>query len=312
LDPNCIGVTNPVQPVNVKSSYVDPLPSVQVRYQLPHDAAIRAAYGRGIARPAYSDLPPFFNAQLNSANQIDVGNPNLKPTYANNFDLLYEQFLKPVGLLQAGFFYKQISDPIYEGVKSTITTNQYGSQYNDGTWTVSQPINGKSAQVYGFEIAYQQHLTFLPGPLAGIGIFANYGYTHSSTEGVPGRSDKPALLRQAPHTWNISPTYDRGRISARLGLSYNAANIFQYNYSDNADLGIKGPNGDVYLYSHLQVDAQAQVRAYRGLQLVVGGLNLTNEVFGFYQGSPQYPIQREYYKPSYIFGLRYTLSNEPR
>jgi len=312
LDPNCIGVTNPVQPVNVKSSYVDPLPSVQVRYQLPHDAAIRAAYGRGIARPAYSDLPPFFNAQWNSANQIDVGNPNLKPTYANNFDLLYEQFLKPVGLLQAGFFYKQISDPIYEGVKSTITTNQYGSQYNDGTWTVSQPINGKSAQVYGFEIAYQQHLTFLPGPLAGIGIFANYGYTHSSTEGVPGRSDKPALLRQAPHTWNISPTYDRGRISARLGLSYNAANIFQYNYSDNADLGIKGPNGDVYLYSHLQVDAQAQVRAYRGLQLVVGGLNLTNEVFGFYQGSPQYPIQREYYKPSYIFGLRYTLSNEPR
>jgi len=311
-DPNCLGVTNAIQPVSVKSSYVDPLPSVQVRYQLPHDAAIRAAYGRGVARPNYNDLPPFFNAQLNSANQIDVGNPNLKPTYANNFDLLYEQFLKPVGLLQAGFFYKQISDPIYEGVKSQITTDQYGSQYNDGTWFVTQPINGKSAQVYGFEIAYQQHWTFLPGPLAGIGIFANYGYTHSSTDGVPGRSDKPALLRQAPHTWNISPTYDRGRISARLGLSYNAANIFEYNYSDNADLGIKGPNGDVYLYSHLQVDAQAQIRVYRGLQLVVGGLNLTNEVFGFYQGSPQFLIQREYYKPSYIFGLRYTLSNEPR
>jgi len=311
-DPNCVGVTNPVLPVSVKSSYVDPLPSVQVRYQLPHDAALRAAYGRGIARPNYNDLPPFFNSQLNNKNQIDVGNPNLKPTYANNYDLLYEQYLKPVGLLQAGFFYKQISDPIYEGVKSAITTNQYGAQYNDGTWSVTQPINGKSAQVYGFEIAYQQHLTFLPGPMAGIGIFANYGYTHSTTDGVPGRSDKPALLRQAPHTWNISPTYDRGRVSARLGLSYNAANIFQYNYSDGADLGIKGPNGDVYLYSHLQVDAQAQIRMYRGLQLVVGGLNLTNEVFGFYQGSPQYPIQREYYKPSYMCGLRYTLSNEAR
>ena len=310
-DPNCLGVTNPVQPVSVKSSYVDPLPSIQAKYQLPHDAAIRAAYGRGIARPNYSDLPPFFNAQGNTANQIDIGNPNLKPTHANNFDLLYEQFLKPVGLVQAGFFYKQISDPIYEGVKSAITTDQYGSQYNDGTWFVTQPINGKSANVYGFELAYQQHLTFLPGPMAGIGIFANYGYTHSTTDGVPGRSDKPALLRQAPHTWNISPTYDRGRISARLGLSYNAANIFQYNYSDNADLGIKGPNGDVYLYSHLQVDAQAAFRLYRGLQLVVGGLNLTNEVFGFYQGSPQFPIQREYYKPSYLFGLRYTLSNEP-
>jgi hypothetical protein len=50
---------------------------------------------------------------------------------------------------------------------------------------------------------------------------------------------------------------------------------------------------------------------YRGLHFIVSGLNLTNEVFGFYQGSEIYPIQREYYKPSYIFGLRYTLSNEP-
>lgn len=49
---------------------------------------------------------------------------------------------------------------------------------------------------------------------------------------------------------------------------------------------------------------------YRGLHFIVSGLNLINEVFGFYQGSPIYPIQREYYKPSYT-GLRYTLSNEP-
>jgi hypothetical protein len=50
---------------------------------------------------------------------------------------------------------------------------------------------------------------------------------------------------------------------------------------------------------------------YRGLHFIVSGLNLTNEVLGFNQGSEIYPIQREYYKPSYIFGLRYTLSNEP-
>ena len=49
-----------------------------------------------------------------------------------------------------------------------------------------------------------------------------------------------------------------------------------------------------------------------GLQFVAAGLNLTNEVFGFYNGSSIYPIQREYYKTSYMFGLRYTLSNEPR
>jgi TonB-dependent receptor len=308
-DPFCQGVTSPVVPVHRSYSYLDVLPSVQVRFRLPHDAAIRAVYGRGIARPNYSDLPPSFNAQGNN-NEVDIGNPDLKPTHANNYDLLYEQYLKPLGLLQAGFFYKQLSDPIYESVKTPITTDQFGAQYNGGV--LSQPINGLSAKVYGFEIAYQQHLTFLPGAMAGIGISANYGYTHSSTDGVPGRSDKPPLQRQAPNTWNVSPTYDRGRFSGRLGISHNDANIFSYNFQDGADLGIKGPNGDTYLYPHTQVDAQASFRVYRGLQFIAAGLNLTNEVFGFYNGSQQFPIQREFYKTSYMFGLRYTLSNEPR
>jgi TonB-dependent receptor len=326
VDPGCpTDFTNAVVPVHQGSSYLDALPSVQLRFRLPHDAAIRASYGRGISRPNYSDLPPSFNAQGNSANQIDIGNPNLKPSRANNYDLLYEQYLKPLGLLQAGFFYKQLSHPIYENVKSLISTNQYGSQYNfnnnGGTvWNISQPLNGQSANVYGFEISYLQHLTFLPGALSGIGMSANYGYTLSSTTGVPLRTDRPALQRQAPNTWNISPTYDRGRVSARLGICHNDANIFSYAYqnlsadgtSADVPLGIKGPLGDTYLYAHTQVDAQASIRMYRGLHFIVAGLNLTNEVFGFYNGSTQYVLQREYYKPSYMFGLRYTLSNESR
>jgi len=324
-DPGCpADFTSAVIPVRRSSSYLDPLPSVQLRFRLPHDAAIRASYGRGISRPNYGDLPPTFSSQGNN-NELDIGNPDLKPSRANNYDLLYEQYLKPLGLLQAGFFYKQLSHPIYESVKSLITSNQYGSQYNlnenGGTqWVVSQPLNGRSAQVYGFEVAYQQHLSFLPGAWSGIGVSANYGYTHSTTAGVPLRTDRPALQRQAPNTWNFSPTYDRWRISARLGVSHNDANIFSYNYQDlNNDgspnpvpLGIKGPNGDTYLYGHTQVDAQASIRMYRGLHLVIAGLNLTNEVFGFYNGSTPYPIQREYYKTSYMFGLRYTLSNEPK
>jgi TonB-dependent receptor len=295
--------------VRRNSSYLDPLPSVQLRYGLPHDAAIRVAYGRGIARPNFGDLPPGFNAQGNNT-EVDIGNPNLKPTHANNYDVLYEQYLRPLGLIQAGFFYKQLSDPIYESVKSQISTDQFGAQYNG--WTLSQPINGQSAHVYGFEIAYQQHLTFLPGPWKGFGISANYGYTASSTDGVPLRSDKPALQRQAPNTWNVSPTYDRGRFSARLGVSHNDANIFSYGYQDGADLGKTGPKGDTYLYAHTQVDAQGSFRMYRGLDLIVSGLNLTHEVFGFYNGSTIYPIQREFYKPTYSFGLRFNLSNEPK
>lgn len=203
-------------------------------------------------------------------------------------------------MIQAGFFYKDISQPIYS-VDTVIASGTYvGYQQN-------QPVNGSNAYLWGFEAAYQQRLSFLPGVLGGAGLTANYSYTDSRANGVPGRSDHPALQRQAPSTWNVSPTYDRGRISLRVGLSFNGANIYQYNYSDGADLGVKGPNGDIYLTAHLQVDAQASIALAKGFSAVVYGLNLNNEVFGFYQGSPSYVLQREYYKPTIAAGVRWSL-----
>ena len=53
-------------------------------------------------------------------------------------------------------------------------------------------------------------------------------------------------------------------------------------------LGPIGPSGDVYTLPHFQVDAQASHRVFRGLSAVVSGLNLNNEVFGYYTGSTQF------------------------
>lgn len=298
VDPNGIFLSSQTQ--RNTSSYLDVLPSAQLRFRLASDSAIRLVYGRGIARPNFGDLPPF-KLKDDSANKVSVGNPNLRPTRSNNFDLLFEQYLKPLGVFEAGVFYKDLSNPIY--VVDTPSRDFPG-------FTQEQPVNGSSAHLTGFEIAYQQHLSFLPGLLGGLGISANYSYITSRAASVPLRSDNPPLQRQAPNTWNISPTYDRRRLSLRVGISHNDENIFQYNFQDGVPLGKKGPFGDVYLYPHTQVDAQGSFRVYRGLQFIVWGLNLTNEVFGFYQGSPQFPIQREYYKPSYSFGFRYILSNE--
>src|SRR5215475_582487 len=160
--------------------------------------------------------------------------------------------------------------------------------------------------------------------MKGAGISANYSYTTSDTNGLQGllRDDHPALLRQAPHTWNISPTFDTKRFSMRMGMTYNSAMIFGYQFTDLAvgknglgpadpgDLtagGVTGPGGDIYLYPHFQVDVQASYKLSRGLSVYGYGLNLNNQVFGFYNGSPQYVLQREYYHPTYAGGLRWTL-----
>jgi hypothetical protein len=44
--------------------------------------------------------------------------------------------------------------------------------------------------------------------------------------------------------------------------------------------------------------------------VVAYGLNLSNEVFGFYQGSTHYPIQREFYHPTYSLGIKWTSAGE--
>jgi len=68
--------------------------------------------------------------------------------------------------------------------------------------------------------------------------------------------------------------------------------------------------GDTYFHTHFQVDAQGGVRLARGLTFVMCGLNLNNEVFGFYEGSPQYMIQREYDQPTIAAGFRWSPSRE--
>ena len=285
-------------PVSGSQSYTDVLPSTELRYELDDNTNLRAAYGEGISRPNYADLPPF-RVQNDEKAKIDIGNPNLIPTRANNFDLLLEHYFTTVGVLWGGFFYKNLKDPIYEAVETQITSGP------DVGFTQSQPINGPSAYVWGIELAWQQHLTFLPGVLSGLGILANYAYSYSKAT-VPGRADQPSLERQAPETWNLGLSYDRGGFAGRIAATHNGASIFAYNFQDGADGGLAGPNGDTYLYPRTQLDAQAGYRLRNGMEFFVQVLNITNEVFGFYNGSEQFPIQREYYGWSTSLGMRLT------
>ena len=311
--------TNPrITPNRQNSGYINALPSVQAQYQLGKNTNLRGNYSQGIARPNIGDLVPTTivdpNAQP-SPGVVTQGNPNLKPTKANNYDILIEHFFQPLGILQAGYFYKQLSDPIY-ATASTIPAGQPNAGLR-----LLQSINGPKAHIQGIEVSWEQRFSFLPGLLSGFGVSANYSYTQSGvtfpTTFDGGRIDNAPLARQAPNTWNAGFTYDKARFSMRFSASHNDANIQFYNYShvDAATdkdpiLGLKGPGGDVYFYAHTQFDIQGSYRIRKGLRFEASGLNLSNEVFGFYQGSGIYPIQREFYKPTVSFGMRWTSSSE--
>jgi len=293
-----------------KGSYLKTLPSASLRFTLGKDTYLRTIYSRGLSRPDPQDIAQAvsynFIAPNDPRNSVSLGNPNLRAELSDNVDILIEHYINPFGMITAGYFYKNLTDPIvsHTGIIPSYQPPVPGAPA--GSYTVTQPFNAGSAWINGFEAAYLQHLSFMPGMLRGLGFSANYGYTASRIAFGPdfGRADHPRLLRNSPNSWNISPTYDRGRISARVGLSYNQANIAGYGN------GPIGPFGDNYFYSHLQFDAQGSVRLTSGFQFIMYGLNINNEVFGFYNGSPQYMLQREYYRPTIAAGFRWSPLHE--
>ena len=126
-------------------------------------------------------------------------------------------------------------------------------------------------------------------PLAGLGV------------GAAAVSRYARLARQSPNVANLGLTYDLGRVSARAAYQYQGASI--YSYGDGTRTG----GGDTYFYAHGQVDASVIVNVTPLASVQLQGLNLNNEIFGFYNGAPgaTYAIQRETYGRSFILGVKY-------
>lgn len=296
------GAATGIAAVPGSQSYTDFFPSAQLKYSFAPRSDARFAVTRGIARPDYASLAPSLQgtlggSQSNPAN-LTVGNPNLRPQHAWNYDLLVEHFFQSVGVISGGVFYKSLTDFIFNQTFTyagpvTSFTGQLGTR----------PENGGAGHLMGFEGEWTQRLVFLPGSLAGLGLDANFTHVDSRVLVDPTTGRYAQLQRQAPNLANVAATYDYGPISSRIGWAYQGANI--QSYGD----GSATPSGDTYFYAHSQIDASIIYNFTQRVQVQLQGLNLNNAVFGFFSGTPQhdYAIQREYYGRTIYLGAKYNL-----
>jgi TonB-dependent receptor len=150
----CPSATVSICSFNQTGSYFNALPSAQVQYQIQPDTDLRVVYSRGLARPNIGDLVPAQIVDPNaSPKQVTLGNASLIPTKSNNYDVLVEHFFQPLGILQAGFYYKQLYDPIYPTVSLIGPTDPNFPGL--GGYKLLQSVNGPNAYVYGFEAAWE-------------------------------------------------------------------------------------------------------------------------------------------------------------
>ncbi|MBS1565586.1 MAG: TonB-dependent receptor, partial [Bacteroidetes bacterium] len=103
--------------------YYDVLPSAHIKYSLDKKQAIRASYYSAISRPNFYEVVPHTGGDPDADYQ-EIGNPNLKRTTSDNYDLRYEYYPHGLDQLLAGVFYKKLNNPL-EYALEDVGTNTY-------------------------------------------------------------------------------------------------------------------------------------------------------------------------------------------
>jgi outer membrane receptor protein involved in Fe transport len=142
-----------------------------MRYEIiPNILQTRLAYSTAIGRPAFNQVTAA--TVVDEANlTITTGNPNLKPTTANNFDFTLEYNPTKDSVFDVDLFDKEFDNYIFTRTVRTVINNQI---FEENTF-----LNSGTAYARGIQLAFEEHLRFLPGPLSGLGFTANYTYTDS-------------------------------------------------------------------------------------------------------------------------------------
>ena len=262
------------------------LPMFHVKYGINDNMFARLAYTETMARPNYGSLVPYVLAEDEEA---EAGNPELVPAHSKNIDFMFEYYVGPLGIVSFGYFTKDIADYFYVGVFENLVVQ--GKEYEE----VKMPTNGEGATLSGWEINVQQQLSFLPGPLSGLGVYANYTSTTSEADYGTDR-EKTTLPGQAGNTGNFSLSYETKKLSARL--SYALSDKYIVEVGGDAD-------EDVYYEPANRIDISLSYDPMANLTILADLMNVNNAPLGYFQGSESTPIQRELYGPSFRMGLQY-------
>ena len=291
-----------INPVKLNNNYNAFLPMVHLKYELNDKTNLRAAYTRTFVRPNFGDMTPGHSIdQTQNPIAISKGNQDLKPTFANNFDLMGEYYFDNVGLISGGFFYKDIQDVIFKDI------SYYSEEGNN--YMLTQSKNLKSARLFGIEAGVNKRFDFLPGILSGFGVEVNYTFIDSEVK-VPRQvgsgssatvvNDKSSLPDQSKHMANIILFYEKDRFMVRLAGNYRGKSINTINQQ-------LGPDFYIWTDKNFTLDASATFDIAKGVKVFAEANNLTDEPLKQYMGDSRRLTNVEWYGVRGQIGLRWDI-----
>lgn len=282
--------------------YTNVLPSLGIKYDFDPTLTSRLNYSQTLARPTYAEYIPSIGQQdtvpgtdPNGGNNTVVGNPDLNAMLSNNIDFSAEYYPMKGSIIAVDAFLKDID-------------NYFTSTYylvDSGAGSVVTFANIPYSQVYGLELQYQQQFSFLPGPFAGLGLRGAIDRNWSHGQTTPGQADT-SLPSQADLVWNAGVFYKLDHWTFDIGCDFTGHNLYLVGDADPNHAGGTGAVPNIWYDDYFQIDAKLQFAFNRNFKVYVNGNNLNNAPLRFYEDpGSNYPIQCEYYGPSFNAGLTY-------
>ncbi|MEG8038853.1 TonB-dependent receptor [Sphingomonas sp. LR60] len=279
----------PATAIAVRSSYVNALPSANLKYNLTEKLIARGAFSQTITRPTLTDL----GVNNDYGGRIAVplssgGNPSLLPFRSTNYDLSLEWYLSRVSYISVGGFYKDLSDFLE---LQTLPVERFGRIYQD-----TRTRNGQSGKIKGVEVGGQYSFDALGGFVGGFGVTGNYTYVASSAERDQTLPDfQCGYNGLSPHSANGSVFYEQYGLSARV--SYNWRSDYLRNCRDSQS---RPRNRS----SYGQLDFNVSYDFTPNFQVYVQGVNVTNQFIDEWSViKDRYLLQQET-GARYNFGVR--------
>jgi len=273
------------------------LPHLHIRYRITDWWDIRFSYNNTLSRPDYNHaIPIVYYHTLRSTGK--AGNPYIRPALSKNLDANFTFYSSKLGLVTVGGYLKTIEDVYY--MQPTIIKNipdtSILAEFPFDVWPslaqgetefyVNSPY---PAYVRGLETEWQSNFTWLPAPLNGIVLNANYTNVWSETkymqhrvvyipvEGsfVPKAVERDTfyvnrLLHQANDIANVSVGYDYKNFSARLSFRFQGNVIGSINVRPE----LNGYTSNIYTYDF--VVKQSIPFKYGEFEVFFNAINFTN------------------------------------
>lgn len=182
-------------------------PSVNLIRTIDEDKNLRISFSKTTARPTFKEVSA---AQIYDpiTERYFVGNPFLKPTYINNYDLRYESFGEGNQVFAISGFYKKFKDPIEV---NALDANQP---------SVFIVRNNQEAQVYGIEFEYRKD--FINNDTNKLSLNLNTSFINSEQKMSDAEYNGRLISNPDKDISNIRELQGQSPYLINLGLIYNS------------------------------------------------------------------------------------------